>query len=169
MADKKADTAAPGKSNKKTIMMVAIGLALVAGAASGGYLLGKGSQPAAAPAQAQAQAAAAVPGGGGQPTAVGPMVNMDSFVINILEEKETRYLKAAITLELDTLPTADEVKLRMPQIRDAILLLVGNKTFNEVRDLQGKLQLRAEMLDKINSLLQAGKVQQIYFTDFVVQ
>lgn len=168
MADKKADPAAPAKGNKKTILMAAIGLLLVAGAAGGGYLLGKGSQPAAPPAQGQT-APAAAPGSGGQPAAVGPMVNIDSFVINILEEKETRYLKAAVTLELDSLPTADEVKLRMPQIRDAILLLVGNKTFNEVRDLQGKLQLRAEMLDKINSLLQVGKVQQIYFTDFVVQ
>lgn len=166
MADKKPD-AAPAKSNKKTIMLAAIGLTLIVGAAAGGYLLGKGSQPAAPP--AQAQTATAAPGAGGQPAAVGPMVNIDSFVINILEEKETRYLKAAATLELDSLPTADEVKLRMPQIRDAILLLVGNKTFSEVRDLQGKLQLRAEMLDKINSLLQAGKVQQIYFTDFVVQ
>lgn len=167
MADKKAEAAAPAKNNKKTIVMAAIGLALVAGSASGGYLLGKGSQPAAPP--VPGQTAAAVPGGGGQPATVGPMVNLDSFVINILEEKETRYLKAAVTLELDTLPGADEVKLRMPQIRDSILLLVGNKTFSEVRDLQGKLQLRAEMLDKINSLLQVGKVQQIYFTDFVVQ
>lgn len=168
MADKKVDAAGPVKGNKKTIIFAAVGLALIACAAGAGYLLGKGSQPAAPAAQTQAAATTAAAGGTGAP-AVGPMVNIDSFVINILEEKETRYLKAAVTLEMANALAVDEVKLRMPQIRDAILLMVGNKTFSEVRDLQGKLQLRAEMLDKINSLLQSGAVQQIYFTDFVVQ
>ena len=167
MAEKKAEAASPANGNKKPILYAAIALILVAGAAVGGYLAGKSSTPSTPPDSAQAATAAAPAGGAA--AAVGPMVNIDSFVINILEEKETRYLKAAVTLELDNLLAADEVKLRMPQLRDAILLLVGNKTFGEVRDLQGKLQLRAEMLDKINSLLQAGKVQQIYFTDFVVQ
>ena len=161
MADKKPEAAAPVKGNKKTILFAALGLLLVVGAAGGGFLLGKGSRPVGPARQSQGTATAA--------PAVGPMVNIESFVVNILEEKETRYLKAAVTLELDTLQTADEVMLRMPQIRDAVLLMVGNKTFNEVRDLQGKLQLRAEMLDKINSLLHVGKVRKIYFTDFVVQ
>ncbi|MHB1400227.1 MAG: flagellar basal body-associated FliL family protein [Trichloromonadaceae bacterium] len=168
MADKKVDAPSPVKGNKKTIILAAAGLALVACAAGGGYLLGKSSQPAAPAAQTQAAATPAAGGGSGAAT-VGPMVNIDSFVINIIEEKETRYLKAAVTLEMANALAVDEVKLRMPQIRDAILLLVGNKTFSEVRDLQGKLQLRAEMLDKINSLLQSGAVLQIYFTDFVVQ
>jgi flagellar FliL protein len=58
---------------------------------------------------------------------------------------------------------------RMPQIRDAILLLMSNKTFSEMSDLQGKLQLRAELLSRINSFFRKGKVQKIYFTEFVVQ
>ena len=57
----------------------------------------------------------------------------------------------------------------MPQIRDAILLLMSNKTFSEMSDLQGKLQLRAELLSRINSFFRKGKVQKIYFTEFVVQ
>ena len=62
-----------------------------------------------------------------------------------------------------------ELNQRMPQIKDAILLLIGNKTFNELNDLQGKIQLRAELINKINSILLKGKVKRIYFTDFVVQ
>jgi flagellar FliL protein len=57
----------------------------------------------------------------------------------------------------------------MPQIRDAILLLIGNKTFAELSDLQGKLQLRAEIIARLNKLLTTGKVKGIYFTEFVVQ
>ena len=57
----------------------------------------------------------------------------------------------------------------MPQIRDAILLLIGNKTFEELQDLQGKKQLKAEITSKMNSFLKAGKVKAIYITNFVVQ
>lgn len=100
---------------------------------------------------------------------VGPMVDIDDFIINILDKDETRYLKAAITLELDGEETVIEVNERMAQIRDAILLLIGNKTFAELSDLQGKLQLRAEIIARLNKLLKDGKVKGIYFTEFVVQ
>lgn len=33
----------------------------------------------------------------------------------------------------------------MPQIRDAILLLIGNKTVEELQDIQGKNQVKAEL------------------------
>ncbi|MDY0212624.1 MAG: flagellar basal body-associated FliL family protein [Desulfuromonadaceae bacterium] len=101
--------------------------------------------------------------------AIGPMVNINDFIINILDKNETRYLKAAITIELHNPETAAEVVERMAQIRDAILLLIGNKTFAELSDLQGKLQLRAEIIARLNKILVKGKVKGIYFTEFVVQ
>ncbi|MFA5699800.1 MAG: flagellar basal body-associated FliL family protein [Desulfuromonas sp.] len=100
---------------------------------------------------------------------IGPMVNINDFIINILDKNETRYLKAAITIELHNPETAAEVTERMAQIRDAILLLIGNKTFAELNDLQGKLQLRAEIIARLNKILTKGKVKGIYFTEFVVQ
>ena len=81
----------------------------------------------------------------------------------------TSYLKATIPLETENPATAAELKERFPQVKDAILLLIGNKTFDDLRDLQGKMQLRAELLGRVNGLLKTGKVTHIYFTDFVVQ
>ncbi len=62
-----------------------------------------------------------------------------------------------------------EVEERKPQVRDAILLFMSSKSFDELRDLQGKLQLRADLIGRINALLALGEVKTIYFTDFVVQ
>ncbi len=101
--------------------------------------------------------------------AIGPMVNINDFIINILDKNETRYLKAAITIEVHNPETAVEITERMAQIRDAILLLIGNKTYAELSDLQGKLQLRAEIIARLNKILTKGKVKGIYFTEFVVQ
>ncbi len=168
MAENKAEEP-KAKGSKNMLLLVALGTVLTAGAGTAGYLVGNHTAP---PAQAQALSGMTPPpgeGAGGSGKAVGPMVDIESFVINILEDKDTRYLKAAITLELENTEAAEEAKQRMPQVRDAILLMVGNKTFNEVRDLQGKLQLRAELMAKINEILKKGQVRRIYFTDFVVQ
>lgn len=104
-----------------------------------------------------------------QSVEIGPMLPITEFIVNIISEEDRHYVKASLTLELSRVETLDEATKRMPQIRDAILLLVGNKTFEELQDLQGKKQLKAELISKINSFLQVGKVKAIYFTDFVVQ
>ena len=104
-----------------------------------------------------------------QEAEIGPMVDIKEFVVNILSEDTPHYVKASLSLELDSEGVVEEVNKRMPQIRDAILLLISNKTFEELQDLQGKKQLKAELKDKINSFLATGKVKAVYLTDFVVQ
>lgn len=104
-----------------------------------------------------------------QSNAIGPMVEIQEFIVNIISEEDRHYVKASLTIELNREEALEETNKRMPQIRDSILLLVGNKTFEELQDLQGKKQLKAEIISKINSFLQTGKVKAIYFTDFVVQ
>jgi flagellar protein FliL len=100
---------------------------------------------------------------------IGPQVNIEEFIVNIISGDTAHYVKTSLTLELTNAEVKGEVEKRMPQIRDAILLLIGNKTFEELQDLQGKKQLKAEMTSKINSFLKAGKVKAVYFTNFVVQ
>lgn len=104
-----------------------------------------------------------------QNAAIGPMVDITEFIVNIISEDANHYVKASLTIELSNEIVKEEVTKRMPQIRDSILLLVGNKTYEELQDLQGKKQLKAELTSKINGVLQSGKVKAIYFTDFVVQ
>jgi flagellar protein FliL len=100
---------------------------------------------------------------------IGPMVDITEFIVNIISADGNHYVKSALTLEMTNQAGKDEITQRMPQIRDAILLLVGNKTFEELQDLEGKKQLKAEIMSKINGILQTGKVRAIFFTEFVVQ
>lgn len=100
---------------------------------------------------------------------LGPLVEFKDFVVNIADGENTRYLKAAITIEAYNEDGKKEIEKRRPQIRDTVLFHLANKTFDEVRDLQGKQQLRAELKENINSILNHSKVKHIYFTEFVVQ
>lgn len=160
MAEEEDKGSGGGKSKMMLIVIIGVVVLLVAvGVAA--YLLGSRSAQSS-PVAAEVEETEKIEG-------VGPMVDVTDFIINILDKNETRYLKAAITLELENEETVIEVNERMPQIRDSVLLLVGNKTFAELNDLQGKLQLRAEIIVRLNKLLKKGKVKGIYFTEFVVQ
>lgn len=161
--DTSAEAGAKKKPSKLILLIVAAAVVLLGGGLATFFLL-SGDEPQSAEAPAPKAASEPVAAG-----TIGPMVEIEPFIINILDEKGTRYLKAAITLETDTDPAVAEINQRMPQIRDAILLLIGNKTFGELADLQGKLQLRSELRERLNKILTGGRIQKIYFTEFVVQ
>ncbi|MCF6180156.1 MAG: flagellar basal body-associated FliL family protein [Geopsychrobacter sp.] len=158
-----ADASEEGGGSKKKLIIIIAAVVLLAAIGGGAAFFLMGDKEKKPDPEAEAAALAA------QAKAVGPMVNIDTFIVNILDDEENRYPKAAITLEVDPSATADEINARLPQLQDAILLLIGNKTFSELRDMQGKMQLRAELLNRINEILSKGKVKRIYFTDFVVQ
>jgi flagellar FliL protein len=169
MADKesgKPDTAASGGRKKLMVMIAAVLVLLLAGGAAWYFLVYKKAEAAR---QAEASKAAAIAKTVSEETQIGPMVEIKEFVVNIIGQDVAHYVKASMSLELDREATLDEVNKRMPQIRDAILLLIGNKTYEELQDIQGKNQVKAEVKSRINSFLRTGKVNNVYLTDFVVQ
>lgn len=172
MADKeeKKEEGKKGGGKKKLIMLVALVL-ILALAGGGGYyfLVLKPKKEEMARKHEEESKAAALIKPPPEEANIGPMVEIKEFVVNIISEDAPHYVKASLSLELDKDGTMEEVNKRMPQIRDAILLLIGNKTFEELQDIQGKNQVKAEIKSKINSFLKSGKVNNIYLTDFVVQ
>ena len=104
-----------------------------------------------------------------QENEVGPLVEIQEFIVNIISEENNHYLKISMTLEMSSEKARNEAEKRMAQIRDTVLLQLSNKTFEELYDLQGKKLLKAELLNRINDLLTTGMATSIYFTDFVVQ
>lgn len=100
---------------------------------------------------------------------MGPIYNMETFLVNLNEPQGKRYLKAKVTLELDTVKVQLELEKRLPQIRDAVLAMLSSKSYTDISDLTGKYQLRAEIISMINSYLKTGKIANVYFTDFIVQ
>jgi flagellar FliL protein len=166
MAEKKEKSSEGGSKKKLFIIIGAVVfLLLVGGGAAGWYFLKPAPPP---PEEVDPGLKVPVPDLQ-QQNEIGPMVNIEEFVVNIISGDTPHYVKASLTVELSNEAVKPEVEQRMPQVRDAVLLLIGNKTYEELQDLQGKRQLKAELTSKINSFLQSGKVRAIYFTNFVVQ
>ena len=97
------------------------------------------------------------------------LVSLDPFIINLRDPSGKRYLKIRIDLELSSKEVEVQIKDRMPQIKDGLLILFSSKSYEDIESVEGKLRLRQEIVSRINSLLSSGRVQNIYFTEFVVQ
>lgn len=100
---------------------------------------------------------------------LGMIYPMEPFIVNLLDKGGKRYLKVKMELEIPTEQLAEEITRRKAQLRDTILLLLTSKNFEDVNRLEGKFQLRNELIFGINQVLQSGKIQTLYFTEFVVQ
>ncbi len=94
---------------------------------------------------------------------------LEPFIVNIYDGQDLRYLKVKIELEMVNPMVKGELDSHLAAVRDAILVVLTTKTLQEVQDVQGKNQLREEILTAISKILAQGKVSKVYFTDFVVQ
>ena len=101
--------------------------------------------------------------------AVGQMIPLESFIVNLADSSEIKYLKVTVNLELTSEKTSEEVQARMPQIRDGLLMLLTSKTSSDVKEIGGKLKLQDEMVTRVNNYLKEGKIKAVYFTEFVMQ
>jgi flagellar FliL protein len=103
------------------------------------------------------------------PGHMGTIVNLEPFVVNISDKERDRFLKLKADIELSEDGVAAEFEQRLPQIRDLIISLLGGKSFEDLRTIEGKNFLREEILLRVNALLVTGKAKRVFFTEFVVQ
>ena len=100
---------------------------------------------------------------------VGAMFDMDPFVVNLNEAGGKRYLKSKVEIEY----VGDNVRLelanRLPQLRDVILLHLSSKSLDEIRSVDGKIELKNALIKRINQVMKQGKIRNLYFTQFVIQ
>jgi len=101
--------------------------------------------------------------------AIGEMLKLDDFTVNLADKEAKRYIRVGITLEIKNSAAVDEVKKRLPQVRDAILVTLSSKLSEEIEGEGGKTLLRQALLTKMNEVLVVGKIYNLYFTDLVIQ
>jgi flagellar FliL protein len=58
---------------------------------------------------------------------------------------------------------------RVPQLRDAILMILPTKRYADISTTEGKTAMREELTGAVNGLLATAKVARIYFKEFVIQ
>jgi flagellar FliL protein len=103
------------------------------------------------------------------PPAVGVMVPLEPFMVNLARTKGSRILKVTVTLELNNPAVQPEVEDNRQKIMDSILVLLSSKTFEDVYSIQGKFKLKDEITARVNRFLAMGHVKEVYFSEFLIQ
>ena len=102
-------------------------------------------------------------------TEIGLMFPMDTFTVNLLSDSGRRYLKVEMNLEIDGEELAAELDNKKAVIRDIIIRLLSSKSLDEISTAKGKDKLKEQITDQLNLRLRDGHINNVYFTEFVIQ
>ncbi len=84
-----------------------------------------------------------------------------------------RLLQAEITLLTRDNDVIAAIETHMPMVRNALVLLIGGRTYEEVQTAEGKELLRVECIEELQRLLEIeiGKpgIEEVLFTSLIVQ
>ena len=139
MSDKPADAAAPPPKSKKLLLIVGVVVLLLALAAAGGWFyiskqraaLDGEEEPAVAKVEAK-----------------GPPVYLplDNLVVNLADPGGEKVAQVGITFVLYDSHVVEKVKQYLPTIRSGVLLLISQRTAEELLQREGKEKLQRDIL-----------------------
>ena len=177
-ASNSAAAPAPAKS-KKLIVIGAVVAVLVVAAAAVLLLMNNKSSDDGYGDEAPAKAANVVP----------TFLPLENMVVNLADAGGDRFAQVGITLELQDEATASLVKQYMPSIRNGILMLVSQRSAEDLLQREGKEQLAADILREVTRPLgvnkpraeaedeeaeerprrRASPVRRVLFSSFIIQ
>ncbi|MEO8466683.1 MAG: flagellar basal body-associated FliL family protein [Gammaproteobacteria bacterium] len=95
------------------------------------------------------------------------------FVVSFDEQDGTRYVQLQLQAMARSEKTIEEIKKHAPALRNSILFLLNGYKLEELTTLAGKERLRSELTTKANEVLakngSEGEIEELYFTNFVIQ
>ena len=100
---------------------------------------------------------------------IGTLFPLEPFIVNLADANSKRYLRVTMQIELKEGEPTEVLEQRLVQVRDIILMILPTKQFQEIRSVDGKTLLRQEIMTRLNDLLKQDVINNIYFTEFVVQ
>ena len=96
------------------------------------------------------------------------LYHLDTVATN-LDGFPRRLIRVDMTLEMLDDEGFEEIMKSGALARDAVIRVLNSKNYNDLASVQGKLQLKNQIVTQLNGLLEVGVVKNVYFKDFVVQ
>jgi flagellar basal body-associated protein FliL len=97
-------------------------------------------------------------------------LTLPSLTVNLADVNRRGYLKTTITLEYTSSKKLDkELEEESYKIKDTALRVFRNTTSVSLSNPQETELIKLELLSEINSVLENGKIDAIYFEEFIVQ
>src|SRR6185295_9330229 len=86
---------------------------------------------------------------------------LDAFTVNLQQEDTAQFAQVGLTLRMVDEAAINELKLRMPEVRDRILLMLSAKKATQLLSVEGKRKLAEEIRAAVNVILAPEAVQRV--------
>lgn len=182
------DAAAPAKPKSRKLLYILLGLIVVGLLGAGGalYLLKKNT----AEDDYDDDEETMVESTPARPATPPVFLPLENMVVNLADPGGNRFVQIGISLQIQDAKTGEEMKIYMPSIRSSVLLLISQRTSEELLQLPGKEKLANDIVADISrimgyrlpeaapasgeqprrkSKLPPNPVQAVLFSSFIVQ
>ena len=161
--DDEAPTPEPKRGKGRLMLIVAVGLVLLLGLAGGAVWMFAGDDGEE----------------GTTTSAEGPAKPVlykeiqPALVVNFQGSGRVRYVQVGVVISSTEQRALDAVDRHMPVIRNNLIMLLSDKTYEELNSREGKEQARLEVLEGVRQVLMdrvgEADIDSVYFTSFVMQ
>jgi flagellar FliL protein len=79
------------------------------------------------------------------------------------------FVRISFKIQTDSKMAKKELEQRMFQVNNIIILELSDKTAETIKGKEGNRQFEEELKGKINEIMQEGKVEKVYITQFILQ
>lgn len=101
----------------------------------------------------------------------GPMIlTLDHFTVNLTGEPK-RTIRLEVNLSMLNRSGFEELldSAKTSKVRDRVVAMLQDRSFQDLESIQGKLFLKDQIVAETNRILHEGVVQDVFFSEFVVQ
>ena len=100
----------------------------------------------------------------------GALLGLEEIIVTLRSAADRpRYLRINVSLELADELAVEHAATRLPQLRDVVIMALSDKTVDDLSTPGGKQELRDEIMDSLEARLPHGVLQNVYFSDLVIQ
>jgi len=180
MADEEQPSEEATAPSKPSMMLAIAGLVggLVIGGLGGSFALGPMlAKKFAAPKTAEAATTEEKEEKGeeghdakGEKKAGAVVAMMENLVLNPSGSNGTRFLMAAVAAEVKDEKVKEDMTSRDAELRDAVLRILGDRTVEQLADMNQRDAIKKQLTDSLNARLQSKTaIKRVYFPQFVIQ
>lgn len=95
--------------------------------------------------------------------------DLKEIIINPADTNGQRYLLVQLSLELDDKDDQTLIEEHRSKIRNNIIKYLSAKTVSELQGIEGKEDLRIELIQLINQAIDSRSVRNLYYSKYVMQ
>lgn len=99
----------------------------------------------------------------------GLIQQFEDVIVNPAGTEGRRYFVLTMSFEVSHKKVLEELNLKTPIIRDALITLLATKTLDFLSDVQNMESLRIEIMQTVNLYLEKGHLVRVYFTGYILQ